>query len=171
MSSLVPAHFSGPKDSTAVSATNFLACASQPGRNQFISVHLPAVYPLSKRSTNKSKGENKMRKRPRLSLPHSQPPPLLRRGIFHAAAKPAPRYHVIKTVSVPAIRLGLCLFRSDGARLYLATDPRVVMNADTYAIEGDIPIRPGVHASQRSDLGRGSPATVGQTLPHLYLKI
>ncbi len=62
----------------------------------------------------------------------------------HAAAKPgASGYHVIKTV--PARRV----YISHGSHT-------VVMNADTYAIEGDIPDTQGVHGiAVASGLGRG----------------
>jgi hypothetical protein len=75
-----------------------------------------------------------------------------------AAAAGSSGYHVIKTVPVPG----------DDGWDYVAVDPAarrvyishgthvVVMNADTYAIEGDIPDTPGVHGiAIAPDLGRG----------------
>ena len=82
-------------------------------------------------------------------------------GMLSRAASPAPGssgYHLIKSVPVPG----------DEFWDYLNVDPRarrvyishgshvVVMNADTYAIEGDIPDTQGVHGiALAPDLGRG----------------
>ena len=76
-----------------------------------------------------------------------------------AAAKPgASGYHVIKTVSVPGDEGWDYLYvDSDARRVYIShASHTVVMNADTYAIEGDIPDTQGVHGiAVASDLGRG----------------
>ena len=76
-----------------------------------------------------------------------------------AAAKPgASGYHVIKTVSVPGDEGWDYIYvDSDARRVYISHGSHVVvMNADTYAIEGDIPDTPGVHGiAVASDLGRG----------------
>src|SRR5580704_8085904 len=76
-----------------------------------------------------------------------------------AAAKPgASGYHVIKTVSVPGDEgWDYVYVDSDARRVYIShASHTVVMNADTYAIEGDIPGTPGVHGiAVASDLGRG----------------
>ena len=82
-------------------------------------------------------------------------------GLLSRAAAPTPGssgYHLLKTVPVPG----------DEGWDYLAVDPHarrvyishgshvVVMNADTYAIEGDIPDTAGVHGiAIARDLGRG----------------
>ena len=77
----------------------------------------------------------------------------------HAAGKPgAPGYHVIKTVSVPGDEgWDYVYVDSDARRVYLSHGTHVVvMNADTYAIEGDIPDTQGVHGiAIAPDLGRG----------------
>src|SRR6266403_678164 len=76
-----------------------------------------------------------------------------------AAAKPgASGYHVIKTVSVPGDEgWDYVYVDSDARRVYISHGSHVVvMNADTYAIEGDIPDTPGVHGiTVAADLGRG----------------
>ena len=76
-----------------------------------------------------------------------------------AAARPgASGYHVIKTVPVPGDEgWDYVYVDSDARRVYISHATHVVvMNADTYAIEGDIPDTPGVHGiAVASDLGRG----------------
>src|SRR5258706_5940332 len=76
-----------------------------------------------------------------------------------AAAKPgASGYHVIKPVPVPGDEgWDYVYVDSDARRVYISHGSHVVvMNADTYAIEGDIPDTPGVHGiTVASDLGRG----------------
>ncbi len=67
-------------------------------------------------------------------------------------------YHVIKTVSVPGDEgWDYLLVDSDARRVYIShASHTVVMNADTYAIEGDIPDTQGVHGiALAPDLGRG----------------
>src|SRR5882762_4368278 len=67
-------------------------------------------------------------------------------------------YHVIKTVSVPGDEgWDYVYVDSDARRVYISHGSHVVvMNADTYAIEGDIPDTPGVHGiTVAADLGRG----------------
>jgi len=74
------------------------------------------------------------------------------------AAAGASGYHVIKTVSVPGDDgWDYLTVDSDARRVYISHGTHVVvMNADTYAIEGDIPDTPGVHGiALASDLGRG----------------
>ena len=77
------------------------------------------------------------------------------------AGVPAPGpsgYHVIKTVSVPGDEgWDYLLVDSDSRRVYISHGSHtVVMNADTYAIEGDIPDTQGVHGiALAPDLGRG----------------
>jgi DNA-binding beta-propeller fold protein YncE len=77
----------------------------------------------------------------------------------HAAPKPgATGYHVIKTVSIPGDEGWDYLYvDSDARRVYISHGSHVVvMNADTYAIEGDIPDTQGVHGiAIASDLGKG----------------
>jgi DNA-binding beta-propeller fold protein YncE len=77
----------------------------------------------------------------------------------HAAAKPgASGYHVIKTVPVPGDEGWDYVYVDSAARrVYISHGTHtVVMNADTYAIEGDIPDTQGVHGiAVASDLGRG----------------
>jgi hypothetical protein len=76
-------------------------------------------------------------------------------------ASPAPGasgYHVIKTVPVPGDEgWDYIAVDSDARRIYISHGSHVVvMNADTYAIEGDIPNTPGVHGiAIAADLGRG----------------
>jgi len=80
--------------------------------------------------------------------------------VSHAAA-PAPAssgYHVIKTVPVPGDEgWDYVAVDSDARRVYISHGSHVVvMNADTYAIEGEIPDTQGVHGiAIASDLGRG----------------
>ena len=77
----------------------------------------------------------------------------------HAAAKPgASGYHVVKTVSVPGDEgWDYVYVDSDARRVYISHGSHVVvMNADSYAIEGDIPDTPGIHGiTVAPDLGRG----------------
>lgn len=80
---------------------------------------------------------------------------------FSRAASPLPGpsgYHLIKTVPVPGDE-GWDYLAVDSAarRVYISHGSHVVvMNADTYAIEGDIPDTAGVHGiALASDLGRG----------------
>jgi hypothetical protein len=76
-------------------------------------------------------------------------------------ASPAPGasgYHVIKTVPVPGDEgWDYIAVDSDARRVYISHGSHVVvMNADTYAIEGDIPNTLGVHGiAIAPDLGRG----------------
>lgn len=80
---------------------------------------------------------------------------------FSRAGIPAPGpsgYHVIKTVSIPGDEgWDYLLVDSDARRVYIShASHTVVMNADTYAIEGDIPDTQGVHGiALAPDLGRG----------------
>ena len=82
-------------------------------------------------------------------------------GSFSPRATAAPGssgYHVIKTVPVPGDDgWDYLAVDSDARRVYISHGTHVVvMNADTYAIEGDIPDTPGVHGiAIASDLGRG----------------
>src|SRR5712671_1164093 len=80
-------------------------------------------------------------------------------ALSRAAAKAgASGYHVIKTVSVPGDEgWDYVYVDSDARRVYISHGSHVVvMNADTYAIEGDIPDTPGVHGiTVAADLGRG----------------
>ena len=79
----------------------------------------------------------------------------------HAAPEPAPGasgYHVIKTIPVPGDDgWDYVAVDSDARRVYISHGTHVVvMNADTYTIEGDIPDTPGVHGIAFAvDLGRG----------------
>ncbi len=82
-------------------------------------------------------------------------------GLFSRAAAPAPGpsgYHVIKTVSIPGDE-GWDYLNVDSAarRVYISHGSHVVvMNADTYAVEGDVPDTQGVHGiALAPDLGRG----------------
>src|ERR1700730_17663007 len=82
-------------------------------------------------------------------------------GLMSRAAAPAPGssgYHVVKTVSIPGDE-GWDYLTVDSAarRVYISHGSHVVvMNADTYAVEGDIPDTQGVHGiTVASDLGRG----------------
>ena len=79
--------------------------------------------------------------------------------VSHAAAPaPASGYHVIKTVPVPGDEgWDYVAVDSDARRVYISHGSHVVvMNADTYAIEGEIPDTQGVHGiAIASDLGRG----------------
>ncbi len=75
-----------------------------------------------------------------------------------AAAPGSSGYHVIKTVSVPGDEgWDYLLVDSDARRVYISHGSHVVvMNADTYAIEGDIPDTQGVHGiAVAPGLGRG----------------
>src|SRR5579863_76256 len=82
-------------------------------------------------------------------------------GLKSRAASPAPGpsgYHVVKTVSIPGDE-GWDYLTVDAAarRVYISHGSHVVvMNADTYAIEGDVPDTQGVHGiALAPDLGRG----------------
>jgi hypothetical protein len=80
---------------------------------------------------------------------------------FPHSASPAPGssgYHVIKTIPVSGDEgWDYIAVDSNARRVYISHGSHVVvMNADTYAIEGDIPNTPGVHGiAIASDLGRG----------------
>jgi hypothetical protein len=82
-------------------------------------------------------------------------------GSFPGAAAPAPGvsgYHVIRTVPVPGEDgWDYVAVDSDARRVYISHGTHVVvMNADTYSIEGDIPDTPGVHGiAVAPSLGRG----------------
>ncbi len=79
-------------------------------------------------------------------------------SLLWVAAAGSSGYHVIKTVSVPGDDgWDYLVVDSDARRVYISHGTHVVvMNADTYAIEGDIPDTPGVHGiAIASDLGRG----------------
>ncbi|MGA2096834.1 MAG: YncE family protein [Candidatus Acidiferrum sp.] len=86
---------------------------------------------------------------------------ILAAGLLLRAASPTPGpsgYHIIKTVSVPGDTGWDYLYVDAGARrVYISHgDHTVVMDADTYAIVGDIPDTKGVHGiAIASDLGRG----------------
>ena len=85
---------------------------------------------------------------------------LLSAALFsRGAAKPGGSgYHVIKSVSVPGDEgWDYVYVDSDARRVYISHGSHtVVMNADTYAIEGDIRDTQGVHGiAVASDLGRG----------------
>ena len=76
-----------------------------------------------------------------------------------AAPAPGPSgYHVVKTVSIPGDE-GWDYLSVDAAarRVYISHGSHVVvMNADTYAVEGDVPDTQGVHGiALAPDLGRG----------------
>jgi len=79
-------------------------------------------------------------------------------GSSSRAAAGSSGYHVIKTIPVPGDD-GWDYVAVDSAarRIYISHGTHVVvMNADTYAIEGDIPDTPGVHGiAIAPDLGRG----------------
>ena len=80
---------------------------------------------------------------------------------FSRAAAPSPAssgYHVIKTVSVPGEDgWDYVAVDSNARRVYISHGTHVVvMNADIYAIEGDIPDTQGVHGiAIAAGLGRG----------------
>ncbi len=82
-------------------------------------------------------------------------------GMLSRAASPAPGstgYHLIKSVPVPGDEGWDYLnVDADARRVYISHGSHVVvMNADTYAIEGDIPDTQGVHGiALAPDLGRG----------------
>jgi len=82
-------------------------------------------------------------------------------GLMSRAAAPTPGpsgYHVVKTVPVPGDEgWDYITVYSDARRVYISHGSHVVvMNADTYAIEGDIPDTQGVHGiAVAPDLGRG----------------
>jgi DNA-binding beta-propeller fold protein YncE len=82
------------------------------------------------------------------------------RSLSRAATPPAGAsgYHLAKTVSIPGEDgWDYLAVDSDARRVYISHGTHVVvMNADTYAIEGDIPDTQGVHGiAVASDLGRG----------------
>ena len=86
-------------------------------------------------------------------------------GLVSRAAAPAPGpsgYHVIKTVPIPGDE-GWDYLNVDAAarRVYISHGSHVVvMNADTYAVEGDVPDTQGVHGiALAPDLGRGFVST------------
>jgi hypothetical protein len=82
-------------------------------------------------------------------------------GLMSRAAAPAPGpsgYHLVKTVAIPGDEgWDYLTVDSDARRVYISHGSHVVvMNADTYAIEGDIPDTQGVHGiALAPDLGRG----------------
>lgn len=76
-----------------------------------------------------------------------------------AAPQPGPSgYHVIKTISIPGDEgWDYVAVDSDARRVYVSHSSHVVvLDADTYAIVGDIPDTQGVHGiALAPDLGRG----------------
>ncbi|MGB7280775.1 MAG: hypothetical protein WBE13_00830 [Candidatus Acidiferrum sp.] len=82
-------------------------------------------------------------------------------GLYSRAAAPFPGpsgYQLIKTVPVPGDEgWDYLAVDSHARRVYISHGSHVVvMNADTYAIEGDIPDTPGVHGiALAPDLNRG----------------
>jgi hypothetical protein len=82
-------------------------------------------------------------------------------GLMSRAAAPTPGpsgYHVVKTVPIPGDTGWDYLYVDSAARrVYISHGDRtVVMDADSYAIVGDIPDTKGVHGiAIASDLGRG----------------
>lgn len=82
-------------------------------------------------------------------------------GMLSRAASPAPGssgYHLIKSIPVPGDEFWDYLnVDARARRVYISHGSHVVvMNADTYAIEGDIPDTQGVHGiALAPDLGRG----------------
>src|ERR1700726_288206 len=122
-------------------------------------VHLPGCIPNHAPANETKRKEKTMRKRLTL-LGLAAFSAVLCAAIFsHAAAKPGSSgYHVIKTVTVPGDEgWDYVYVDSDARRVYISHGSHtVVMNADTYAIEGDIPDTQGVHGIPiASDLGRG----------------
>jgi DNA-binding beta-propeller fold protein YncE len=81
------------------------------------------------------------------------------RSFSHAAPPTgASGYHLAKTVPIPGEDgWDYVAVDSDARRVYISHGTHVVvMNADTYAIEGDIPDTQGVHGiAVATDLGRG----------------
>ncbi len=81
--------------------------------------------------------------------------------VFSHAASPAPAgsgYHVIKTVPVGGDGgWDYVYVDSDARRVYVSRGTHtLVLDADTYAVVGDIPDTQGVHGiAVASDLGRG----------------
>ena len=76
----------------------------------------------------------------------------------NSAAPGTSGYHLVKTIPVPGDEgWDYILVDSEARRVYISHGSHVVvMNADTYAIEGDIPETPGVHGiAVATDLGRG----------------
>lgn len=82
-------------------------------------------------------------------------------AVFSHAATPAQGasgYHVIKTISVPGDEgWDYLTVDSAGRRVYISHSSHVVvLDADSYAVVGDIPDTQGVHGiAVASDLGRG----------------
>lgn len=82
-------------------------------------------------------------------------------GMLSRAASPTPGssgYHLIKSIPVPGDEGWDYLnVDADARRVYISHGSHVVvLNADTYAIEGDIPDTAGVHGiALAPDLGRG----------------
>jgi WD40 repeat protein len=71
---------------------------------------------------------------------------------------PSSGYHVIKTIPIPGDEgWDYILVDAASRRVYISHGSHVViMNADTYAIEGDIPDTPGVHGiALAPEFGRG----------------
>ena len=97
-------------------------------------------------------------------------------GILSRAASPAPGssgYHLIKSVPVPGDEGWDYLnVDADARRVYVSHGSHVVvLNADTYAIEGDIPDTQGVHGiALAPDLGRGF-VSAGRTNTAVFFDI
>ena len=90
-------------------------------------------------------------------------------GLLSRAAAPAPGpsgYHVVKTVPIPGDEgWDYLTVDADARRVYISHGSHVVvMNADTYTVEGDIPDTQGVHGiALAPDLGRGFPTPLSTT--------
>jgi hypothetical protein len=111
----------------------------------------------------KRKGENTMRKRftPLTILGSLVAGILFSAATFSCPAAPAPPgsgYHVIKTIPVGGEGgWDYVYVDSDARRVYVSRGTHtIVLNADTYAVVGDIPDTQGVHGiAVASGLGRG----------------
>jgi len=120
----------------------------------------PRLYTYRRSNEEPEEKRKTMRKHPTLFGLTALSAVLFCAAVFsHAAAKPgASGYHVIKTVPVPGDEgWDYVYVDSDARRVYISHGSHtVVMNADTYAIEGDIPDTQGVHGiAVASGLGRG----------------
>src|SRR5258708_7415647 len=86
----------------------------------------------------------------------------------HAAPAPATSgYHVIKTVPVGGDGGWDYIYvDSDARRVYVSRGTHtIVLDADSYAVVGDIPDTQGVHGiAIASGLAAASPATAGRTM-------
>src|SRR2546423_2405964 len=143
----------------------FVRCQPTPRRCRvYLAFIFPAIYQSGPDHETRTRKEKKLMRNKLAILSAAVLLPIL--GLICLtssvpAVTPAPGasgYHLIKTIPVPGDEgWDYILVDPDARRVYISHGSHVVvMNADTYAIEGDVPDTQGVHGiAVIPDLGRG----------------